>query len=167
MSDSTLGEAGEHGLTRRDLLRKGAVLGGALAWSIPTIQTLGMAPAFAAATSFAISYIAVVVKCGDDYFRGKYEVNEDGSGAWESGDTSLPCEAGTFRSWPDLAYQNGAPAGGFPSDSNTSPDRVTFNFGTIGCEAVWTLNKCGSTCVVSDGLSSSSVTFTPCPNPNA
>lgn len=35
------------GLSRRDLLRRGAALGGALAWATPVVQVIGMSPALA------------------------------------------------------------------------------------------------------------------------
>lgn len=38
----------QQGITRRDLLRRGAVLGGAVMWTTPVVQTLGMGRAFAA-----------------------------------------------------------------------------------------------------------------------
>lgn len=37
----------ESGLTRRDLLKRGALLGGALAWGAPVVQIIGMRPAMA------------------------------------------------------------------------------------------------------------------------
>jgi len=42
MSDDTPGE----GLGRRDLLKRGAMVGGALVWTVPAVQTLA-GPAFA------------------------------------------------------------------------------------------------------------------------
>jgi hypothetical protein len=36
-----------NGLTRRELLKRGAVLGGALAWATPAVQLIGMTPAMA------------------------------------------------------------------------------------------------------------------------
>lgn len=45
MSDVT--QPNESGLTRRDLLKSGAVLGGALAWGAPVVQLIGMKPAMA------------------------------------------------------------------------------------------------------------------------
>ena len=41
----------ESDLTRRDLLKKGAVLGGALVWAAPVVQIIGMRPAMAQRTS--------------------------------------------------------------------------------------------------------------------
>src|SRR5688500_4848825 len=39
------------GITRRDALRRGALLGGALTWSVPVGQLVGMRPALAQAPS--------------------------------------------------------------------------------------------------------------------
>ncbi len=49
MSDTTNNT--EMDLTRRELLKKGAVLGGALVWAAPVVQVIGMRPAMAASTS--------------------------------------------------------------------------------------------------------------------
>lgn len=35
------------GITRREALKRGAILGGALVWATPVVQTIGMRPAFA------------------------------------------------------------------------------------------------------------------------
>jgi hypothetical protein len=35
------------GITRRQALKRGALLGGALAWATPVVQVIGMRPAFA------------------------------------------------------------------------------------------------------------------------
>lgn len=49
MSDSEIQR--EEGLTRREVLKKGALLGGALAWGTPVVQVIGMRPALAQTTS--------------------------------------------------------------------------------------------------------------------
>ena len=41
----------ESGLSRREVLKRGAVLGGSLIWAVPTIQAIGMSAAFANETS--------------------------------------------------------------------------------------------------------------------
>ncbi|MGH2787242.1 MAG: hypothetical protein ACRDJV_04950 [Actinomycetota bacterium] len=56
------------GITRRETLKRGAALGGALLWSVPVIQTLGMTHAHAAVPSGPtpgpdVSYIAMNVTC--------------------------------------------------------------------------------------------------------
>lgn len=49
----TLGDdPGSGGLDRRAVLRRGAILGGALVWTVPAVQTLA-GPAFAAGTGCA------------------------------------------------------------------------------------------------------------------
>jgi hypothetical protein len=54
-------------LTRRETLKRGAALGGALIWSVPTVQTLTMSAARAQTPSPSpgpdISYIALNVTC--------------------------------------------------------------------------------------------------------
>lgn len=53
------------GISRRDLLRKGAVLGGAVVWAAPVVQTLGMGRAYAQTASPTgdkdISYIGIML----------------------------------------------------------------------------------------------------------
>lgn len=39
------------GITRREVLRRGAILGGAVAWATPVVQVVGMRPALAQAPS--------------------------------------------------------------------------------------------------------------------
>lgn len=39
------------GITRRQALKRGAILGGALAWATPVVQVIGMQPAFAQTVS--------------------------------------------------------------------------------------------------------------------
>ncbi len=41
----------QNGLTRREALKRGAVIAGGLAWATPLVQAVGMRPAFAATTS--------------------------------------------------------------------------------------------------------------------
>ena len=41
----------QQGLTRRQILKRGAVFGGALVWAVPVVQTIGMTPALADTTS--------------------------------------------------------------------------------------------------------------------
>ena len=54
------------GLTRRQALKKGAILGGALAWATPVVQVMGMKPAFAAVPS-PVRDCVVRVLTGDTF----------------------------------------------------------------------------------------------------
>lgn len=168
MSEHNPTKMSSDGVTRRELLRKGAVLGGALAWSIPTVQTIGMAPAFAAATSFAVSYIAVVIQCGEKYYQAKYDVGQ----GWSEGG-ALPC--GTDepnQQWPNHVYSPLSEIKPLPEPSLTHLGddlyKYTFNFSGLAdgtCTVVWSINKCAQIC--EQGGTGQVVTFSPCPNPNA
>lgn len=88
-----MGEEASQGITRRDLLRRGAVLGGAVVWTTPMVQTLGMGRAFAQTASPVggkdISYIGIKVECpGEDSWWIKWE-----DGNWEDMPGAAPeCE---------------------------------------------------------------------------
>lgn len=79
----------ENGISRRELLKKGAVLGGAVAWATPVVQTLGMGRAFAQTASPTggkdISYIGINVNCDDAKFWIKWE-----DGGWEDAPGAAP-----------------------------------------------------------------------------
>ena len=49
------------GITRRQALKRGAVLGGALAWATPVVQVIGMKPAFAQVASPASDCVVRVL----------------------------------------------------------------------------------------------------------
>jgi hypothetical protein len=57
MSDAT-------GVSRRDFLKRGAALGGAIAWATPVVQAVGMQSAFAQTTSPGC--FAVKIQRGED-----------------------------------------------------------------------------------------------------
>ena len=77
-----MSESQGQGISRRDLLKRGAALGGAVVWATPVVQTLGMGRAFAQDTSPVggkdISYIAINVDCGENQFFIKWE-----DGGWD------------------------------------------------------------------------------------
>jgi hypothetical protein len=79
------------GITRRDLLKRGAVLGGAVVWATPVVQTLGMGRAYANTASPVgkdISYIGInVTDCtvNDAPFFAKWE-----DGDWEDKPGAAP-----------------------------------------------------------------------------
>jgi hypothetical protein len=62
------------GISRRTLLRRGAVVGGSLVWTVPVVHTLA-APSAAAGTPLdGISFVAVVLNCDGVYYRMKWDV---------------------------------------------------------------------------------------------
>lgn len=88
------------GITRRTLLRRGAVVGGALVWTVPTVRSLSR-PAFASEgspepTGHAISYIALVLECTDGTtYRAKFNTET----GWE--DDPGPTEPQKQDCYPD------------------------------------------------------------------
>ena len=80
-----MAENENQGITRRDLLKRGAALGGAVVWATPVVQTLGMGRAFAQTASPcspAISFIAMCVTCNGEQFVIKWEA----PGSWDTPD---------------------------------------------------------------------------------
>ncbi len=79
------------GISRRDLLRKGAVLGGAVVWATPVVQTLGMGRAYAQTASPTgdggkdISYIGIMLT-GCPEVEGPPPSPEDFFVKWEDGE---------------------------------------------------------------------------------
>ena len=122
------------GMSRRDLIRRGAILGGTLVWAAPAVQTFAR-PAFGQDTNGTplegLSWVGAVVNCGTEeapeYKRVK--ANYNGAWVWE-------CEPGpddlTTQCDPDEVPVGWAGAekvvGGtqFPTDKNC-PD--TENLG--------------------------------------
>jgi hypothetical protein len=89
--EANMAENEAQGITRRDLLKRGAALGGAVVWATPVVQTLGMGRAFAQTASpvggKGISYIGInAYNCaeGGDYFA-KWE-----DGDWEESPGAAP-----------------------------------------------------------------------------
>lgn len=80
-----MGENIEQGISRRELLRRGAVLGGAVVWTTPVVQTLGMGRAFAQTASPEggkdISYVVVQWDCDGTKYHTKWD------GGWQAGRT--------------------------------------------------------------------------------
>lgn len=65
------------GISRRTLLRRGAVVGGALAWTVPVVSTLAAPSAAAGTPADGLSFVAILVECQGKWYRMKWEV--DGS----------------------------------------------------------------------------------------
>jgi hypothetical protein len=94
------------GISRRDLLKRSAIVGGAsaLVWAAPSITTLGNR-AFGATGSppnTGWSNVAFVVTCGGYDYRVKW--NRDGKDAgFEQGELAPQCDDTTFKPIYDAA----------------------------------------------------------------
>lgn len=66
------------GISRRTLLRRGAIVGGAMVWATPVVQTFGGPVAAAGTPAQDISYLAVLIQCGAQHYRMKWDVEASG-----------------------------------------------------------------------------------------
>lgn len=99
-----MAENESQGISRRDLLKRGAALGGAVVWATPVVQTLGMGRAFANTASPVdggekdVSYVVITWTCDGNLFKVKWE-----EGVELTAGTLPDCEVGgTYASaWPE------------------------------------------------------------------
>lgn len=132
-----MAEIESQGISRRDLLKRGAALGGAVVWATPVVQTLGMGRAFASTaspTGTAISYIAITWSCdgGQTYNFSKNEANGSPNGTWEPSPGTIPgCEG-------LLPGHDGATKVDEPSEFTINYDgncaTIVVDGGLTGCE---------------------------------
>ena len=84
------------GISRRELLRKGAVLGGAVVWATPVVQTLSMGRAYAQTASptgvKGISYVGIMLTgCPGDLTNFFVKWEEEGEDSdWEMYPGAVP-----------------------------------------------------------------------------
>ncbi len=113
------------GISRRTLLRRGAVVGGALAWTVPVVSTLA-APAAAAGTpAEGASFVAILVEHDGLWYRMKWDING----------TSLTPESGSsfaIPGGPSLHDGQQIQSGGAPGVSAgvNANGSVTVTLGT-------------------------------------
>ena len=146
------------GITRRDLLKKGAALGGAVVWVTPIVQSVGMGRAFASTPSPCtpgISYIAMNVKCfstpraecidaphPDNLYFIKWEDTNGFDGDWDPDPGSVPGCTGIFT--PDGEKADGG-CRGFRVDVDPSSGIATVVVGD-DCEVLEGVVKGASLC---------------------
>jgi hypothetical protein len=135
------------GLTRREMLRKGVITGGAaLAWATPVVTTIGINRAMASTTSpvtttttttvvGGLSYIAINYTCGTDptVYYSKFDEN-----GWSGGAGQVESQC------PGIETENGVDATGVFS-ANLSTGAVTA---LTGCTLVAVGRKGGQNCTV-------------------
>ena len=79
------GKSEDQGLDRRSVLRRGAVLGGALVWTAPAVQTIA-GPAFASGSPRCTAE----VEASYTYYEGR--VKKTGCVVYRFGDTTECCD---------------------------------------------------------------------------
>lgn len=139
-----MGEEISQGITRRDLLRRGAVLGGAVVWATPVVQTLGMGRAFAQTASpveTRISFIAMNVQCGGTLRYVKWEEGEGWEGP-DPGNGNAQCKLPSIGEPTDggqlgisvMIKPDGCATVDFSGSGCTFVDGIVFGGGD--CEAI-------------------------------
>lgn len=140
-----MAESQEQGISRRDLLKRGAALGGAVVWATPVVQTLGMGRAYAqtaSPTGQDISYIGINVENCDINGAPFFVKWEDGQG-WEDSPGAAP----TCLLLGDLPTGVSGSGKGFVIDNgpNSSCKNLWVPDDYLGCTVtVWV--KAGQTC---------------------
>lgn len=137
-----MGEEVSQGISRRDLLRRGVVLGGAVMWTTPVVQTLGMGRAFAqtaSPTGKDISYLVIHWDCGSGEFHTKIEDGQQQAGA--TPDCEMSLEGSTAANLP-AGITVGAVSG--------SCVTITVDPSFDGCQVLEVLLKAGSSESTSD-----------------
>ena len=134
------------GITRRDLLKKGAALGGAVVWVTPIVQSVGMGRAFAQTPSPCtpgISYIAMNIKCFEGGIDVFYFIK------WEQGNMDeWEVEPGSVPGCEDIFTPFGAKAaGGLPTPTPPAKGFVV----TIDSSGFATVTP-GPECTVLEGV---------------
>jgi hypothetical protein len=74
-------------LTRREVLKRGAAVGGTLLWATPVVQSLGVRSAWAQVYGQDISFICLNLLCASGGVFVKIQCNESGMCTIESGAT--------------------------------------------------------------------------------
>ncbi|MGH2628928.1 MAG: hypothetical protein ACRDHY_20000 [Anaerolineales bacterium] len=83
------------GISRRALLRRGAIVAGTVAWAAPVVQSFTSPAAGTTGSPVPgpgnISYVAVLVRCGTACFVAKYEVGVGLDGCGDQERVNTPC----------------------------------------------------------------------------
>lgn len=141
------------GVSRRDMLKRSAMLGGALVWATPVVQSLG-GTAYATTTGSpapgCISFIALLLKCGDLYYGIKIDNAFCGSDLQQvECNTSADHVGGPSGDKCDTYWANIVTGAGSPTlNCDTSKVSISASNGVIsvsaGCSIVgWVLHDGG------------------------
>lgn len=132
------------GINRRDVLKRGAVVGGALVWAAPAVQTLA-GPALAATgtpppddeVEGGLSFVRMIIKCDDQCVLVNYEVDDDlQGGAFEASPSfgNNHCTVSSTQAGCDTIVEDDGSGHGIASVSH-SGGCVTFTL-AAGCQLI-------------------------------
>lgn len=149
--------AGQH--TRRDVIRRAAILSGTAVWAAPAMQQVGMRAAAAVSPPppappppsppsefYGISFVAFVFRCGSTLYKAKYDAER---GQWEdveSGDNTkglATCDQ--IDKWAEAAP--------LPSPYDAPPGKGAIDASpvTVGGEVFEVTFTLPASCTFSDG----------------
>lgn len=145
-SDAVTHGPGEH--SRRTMIKRSAVIGGALLWAAPTVQTLS-APAFAAGSPVAgggdISFVALLATCAGVKYRFKFEVENGVVQPVECGPkfSTGDCSDNLGQGDPNVSKECPPPPG---VTATANPDGSVTVSGLSGCTIHDFIVKAGQCC---------------------
>ena len=153
-------------LTRREALRRGAIVGGSLLWTTPVLQTIGMSRANAQVPSprpvgHDISYIALNVTCREGQVAVAYTIKYEGC----QGADCFESDPGNFPACGGVFTPTGTPVDGDDLGfTTTGPDAsgcVTINV-PADCLVTASAIKGGPDCCPGP-IGTGPLLFCPCP----
>jgi hypothetical protein len=158
-------EGTAQGIGRREALKRGAALGGAVVWATPVVQSISMSKAFGQAASppvrlQGISFIEFRFTCADGTFFAKVEeINSASQFVCEgpnNGETCGVSDAGAVDgcgrfTLSDLVFTGNELVG------------LTVTLTCADADFVAGQSKCASGCVPAVETSGTTATFTGCP----
>jgi hypothetical protein len=153
-------------LSRREALRRGAIVGGSLLWTTPALQTLRMSKAYAQQPSprqvgHDISYIALNVLCTQGQMAVSYTLKYEGcsgSNCFESDPGNFPACGGVFTAAGTKADGDTL---GFSATGPNAAGCVTINV-PAGCTVTSSAVKGGQDCCPGP-TGTGALVFCPCP----
>lgn len=158
--------AGPSRLSRREALRRGAIVGGSLLWTTPALQTLRMSRAHAQQpsprTGHDISYIALNVLCQEGQVAVSYTLKYEGC----TGPDCFESDPGNFPACGGVFTPSGTPTDGDDLGfSATGPDASGCVTITVPADCTVTASavKGGPDCCPGP-TGSGALVFCPCPS---
>ena len=146
----------QNGISRRDSIKRGAAVGGAVLWSAPVIRAVNLAQGEPRSpVGHAISYIAMNVVCNGATHVIKWEVDEN---AWDPDPGSFPFCGGVFS--PNGQKANGGTLG-FVASSPNGSGCITVTVPS-GCQVTSSASMGGTICC-GGPAGTGNLVFCPCP----
>lgn len=171
MTEAEFGTIQQEGVSRRDVMKRGALVGGAMVWATPIVQTMG-SPAFASegTPEGALSFVAIAYDFDGKTYRFKFNDIPDSCPDHvtdlqcgdedpnvDCGSFAVPCDSVTLRSSTTDGLSNPP-----PNVTSCSSCEVTIEMPS-GSSNIESVIKCGQDCFKEQHGSTLTLTFN-CPD---